>query len=282
MTTANTLDPSLGTQGRQTQSPATRHEQGGQATAQRPRQSGRINVGQQERLISGGAGALLALYGLKRLRLSNLLWVGVGAMLVKRAVTGRCEMYSALGLNTAEGEGAAPEEYFNRGIHVEESFTIMKSPEELYGFWHQFENLPRFMKHLESVKTLDEKRSHWVAKGPGGMNVEWDAEVINDEPNRTIAWRSLGGAEVDNAGSVTFRSAAADRGTEVTVTMDYIPPMGKVGSVIAKLFGRDADQMVREDLRNFKRLMETGEIPTTQGQPRGTCDNGGGRRHTGY
>jgi len=286
MTSANALDPSLGTQG-QSQTDTSFQGRG----AQQPQRDGGqqessaggglMNVGSQERLISAGAGALLALYGLKRLRPTNLVLVALGAMLVKRAVTGRCEVYQALGLNTAEGDAAEPQAYFDRGIHVEESFTILKSPEELYNFWHNFENLPKFMMHLESVKTIDEKRSHWVARGPAGMNVEWDAEIINDEANRTIAWRSLGGADVDNAGSITFREAAGDRGTEVSVTLDYIPPMGRAGSMVAKLFGRDADQMVREDLRNFKRLMETGEIPTIQGQPRGTCD-GGGRQHSGY
>jgi uncharacterized membrane protein len=283
MTSANTLDPSLGTQGQQTDTSlqTQRQQQPQQGRAEQASRGGRMNVGGQERWMSAGAGALLTLYGLKRLRLSNLLLVGLGAMLVKRAVTGRCEVYQALGLNTAEHDAAEPQEYFDRGIHVEESFTILKSPEELYNFWHNFENLPKFMMHLESVKTIDDKRSHWVAQGPAGMNVEWDAEIINDEPNRTIAWRSLGGADVDNAGSVTFRAAPGDRGTEVSVTLDYIPPMGKAGSWVAKLFGRDADQMIREDLRNFKRLMETGEIPTTQGQPRGTCD-GGGKLHSGY
>jgi uncharacterized membrane protein len=275
MTTANALDLSsrhtMSQQGQQQPSPS-QGAPGGQAF---------VNVGSQERLISAGAGALLALYGLKRFNLGSIL-VGVGGvMLVKRALTGHCNLYHKLGLNTATGEGAQPGEYFERGIHVEESFTIMKSPEELYTFWHKFENLPKFMKHLHSVTTIDAKKSHWVADGPAGYKVEWDAEIINDEPNKTIAWRSLGGAEVDNAGSVTFRGAAGDRGTEVAVTLDYIPPGGKVGSIVAKLFGRDADQMIREDLRNFKRLMETGEIPTTQGQPRGTCD-GGGQHHSGY
>jgi len=285
MTTANALDPSLNTTA---QTGAQRDELGrfkahdaGEQEGEQGAGGGGVNVGNQERMISAGAGVLLTLYGLKRLRLSNLVMVGLGAMLLKRAATGKCEVYQALGFNTAEGDGAEPNAYFERGIHVEESFTIMKSPEELYTFWHKFENLPQFMMHLNSVKTIDAKKSHWVAQGPAGMNVEWDAEIINDEPNRTIAWRSLGGADVDNAGSVTFRPAAGDRGTEVSVTLDYIPPMGKAGSIVAKLFGRDADQMIREDLRNFKRLMETGEIPTTQGQPRGTCD-GGGKEHSGY
>ena len=231
-----------------------------------------FNVGSTERWVSLGAGALLVLNGLRRPRLTNLALAGFGAMLVQRGVSGHCKLYEMLGVNTADGEGAAPEEYFERGIQVVEAFTINKPAEELYRFWHKFENLPRFMKHLESVKTVEGgKRSHWVAKGPMGMSVRWDAEVINDEPNQLIAWRSLGGADVDNAGSVSFKSAPADRGTEVTVTMDYIPPGGRAGSIIAKLFGRDADQMVREDLRNFKRLMEAGELPTIEGQPRGTC-----------
>ena len=277
MTTANTLDPSLNT----TSQPGARHDQRGQDAGQQDQHWSGINVGGQERMISAGAGALLALYGLQHLRLRNIVVGAVGVMLLKRAVTGKCDLYRALGVNTADGEGAEPAAYFERGIHVEESFTIMKSPEELYTFWHKFENLPRFMMHLKSVDTIDEKRSHWVAEGPAGMNVEWEAEIINDDPNRLIAWRSRGGADVDNAGTVTFRRAAGDRGTEVSVTLDYIPPMGKAGSLVAKLFGRDADQMIREDLRNFKRLMETGEIPTTQGQPRGTCD-GGGMEHSGY
>ncbi|MDB5321257.1 MAG: cyclase/dehydrase [Phycisphaerales bacterium] len=260
MTTANAWE-----MGQQTQEQPEQQEEEGQA-------SGRtINVGEQERWISAGIGALLALYGFKRLSAAGILVGTGGVLLLQRALTGHCPLYEKLGLNTATGEGAAPKEYFERGIHVEESFTIMKSPEELYSFWHNFENLPRFMKHLKSVKVLDEKRSHWVADGPAGMDVEWYAEIINDEPNKLIAWRSLGGADVDNAGSVTFRPAPGDRGTKVSVVIDYIPPAGKAGAWIAKLFGHDADQLVREDLRNFKRLMETGEIPTTEGQPMGVC-----------
>ena len=233
--------------------------------------SGRYqNVGSQERWITGGIGAVMALYGLSRPRLTNLLIGAGGALLLQRAVRGHCEMYEALGLSTVSKDGATPRDYFERGIHVEEAFTVGKAPEELYRFWRKFDNLPRFMKHLESVTVADDKRSHWVALGPAGYRVEWDAEIINDEPNRLIAWRSLG-AEVDNAGSVTFRPAPADLGTEVAVTMDYIPPAGKAGSWVARLFGRDANQLVRADLRNFKRLMETGEIPTTEGQPRGNC-----------
>jgi uncharacterized membrane protein len=231
-----------------------------------------INVGDTERLITGAVGSLLVINGLKRLSIGGLIEAGIGAALVNRAVSGHCSIYGLLGVNTAEN-GAPPEEYFERGIHVVEVFTIDKPAHELYAFWRNFENLPRFMRHLESVTPVDPecRRSRWVAKGPAGLRIQWDAEVINDEPDRVIAWRSLGGSDVDNAGSVRFVPAAGERGTEVRVTMDYIPPAGRVGSWIAKLFGRDADQMIREDLRRFKELMETGDIATTEGQSRGTC-----------
>src|SRR5207249_522508 len=150
-------------------------------------------------------------------------------------------------------------------------------PWELYEYWRKLENLPSIMSHLKEVRAIDEKRSHWIAKAPSlaGGSVEWDAEIINDEPNALIAWRSLPGADVDNAGSVRFVPAPGDRGTEVKVVIDYIPPAGKVGSWVAKLFGEEPQQQIMEDLRKFKRVMETGEFATTKGQPRGSCDGCG-------
>lgn len=125
------------------------------------------------------------------------------------------------------------------------------------------------MRHLTSVKVIDDKRSHWVAKAPAGGSVSWDAEIIRDEVGSVIAWRSLGGASVDNAGSVRFRDGTDGRGTDVRVVLDYIPPGGTVGKWAAKLFGEDPKTQVHEDLRNFKRFMETGEIPTIEGQSSG-------------
>lgn len=122
------------------------------------------------------------------------------------------------------------------------------------------------MKHLQSVRKTDGNRSHWVAQGPLAMKVEWDAELYNENPNEMVAWRSLPGADVDNTGSVHFTAAPAGRGTEVRVVMKYNPPAGKAGAIIAKLFGKDPEGLIREDLRRFKQLMETGEIPTVQGQ----------------
>ena len=146
------------------------------------------------------------------------------------------------------------------GINVTHSITVRRPRTEVYGFWHNFENLPRFMAHLESVEVLDEKRSHWQAKAPAGTTVEWDAETIEDRPNELIAWRSLPEASIPNSGSVRFKDAPGDRGTEIHVELHYQPPGGKVGALIAKLFGEEPEQQVKGDLRRFKQVMETGEI----------------------
>jgi uncharacterized membrane protein len=157
----------------------------------------------------------------------------------------------------------------DRTIRVQRSITVNRSPDELYRFWHHFENLPRFMDHLLSVQMTGEKRSHWKAKAPAGMTVEWDAEIIADRPHELIAWRSLEGADVDHAGSVHFKAAPAGRGTEVSVEMQYIPPGGVIGATIAKLFGEEPGQQMQEDLRRFKQLMETGEVVQSEATARG-------------
>ena len=230
-----------------------------------------VNVGDAERWASAIAGGAIAFAGLKSRSVLGLVGAALGGALLYRGLAGNCPAYSALGFDTADHDAAAPEDYFSRGIHVEESMTINRTPWDLYLFWRNFDNLPRFMQHVKSVKVTDEKKSHWVVDGPAGKDVEWDAEVINDEPNTLVAWRSLAGATVDNAGSVRFVPGPQGRGTEVRVVIDYIPPAGRVGNWVAKLFGKNPASEIREDLRRFKRLMETGEVPTTEGQPRGTC-----------
>ena len=154
-------------------------------------------------------------------------------------------------------------------VHVRASFTILKSPEELYRFWRNLENLPRFMKHVESVTDLGGNRSHWVVRAPAGRTIEWDAEIVAEEEGRALSWRTLPGAEVEHQGRVEFRPATGERGSVASVMLDYDPPGGKAGAVAAKLFGEEPGQQVREDLRRFKQLVETGEIPTTHGQPAG-------------
>jgi uncharacterized membrane protein len=230
-----------------------------------------VNVGQTERWGSALVGGAMAIYGLTRRTWSGAVLALVGGTLIYRGSTGHCHMYEALGVNTAGTETDNPlvSVPADRGVKVEKSVTINKSPEELYRFWRSFENLPRFMNHLESVKETGEGRSHWVAKAPAGKTVEWDAEIYNEKENELIAWRSLEGSDVDNAGSVRFEPAPGGRGTVVRVTLKYDPPGGIIGATIAKLFGEEPSQQIEEDLHRFKQVMETGETATTEGQPSG-------------
>src|SRR4051794_28000731 len=145
-------------------------------------------------------------------------------------------------------------------MKVKKVVTVNGSPAELYNFWHNFENLPRFMRHLESVQVTGPRRSHWKAKAPAGQTVEWDAEIVEDQPNTGIAWRSLPGADVPNGGSVRFTPATGGRGTWVEVEFEYDPPGGKIGVLAAKVFGEEPEKQVYDDLRAFKQVIETGEV----------------------
>lgn len=228
-----------------------------------------INVGGEERAYSMATGAVLSVLGLKVRGLSGLAMLAGGAALLHRGYTGQCQVSAMLGRNTAHA--ATPEDYFDHGIHVESSYTIMKPREELYRFWRSFENLPQFMKHVESVSSIDGQQSHWVVKAPAGKTVEWDARIVNEVENELIAWQSLDGADVDNAGTVRFLDAPGGRGTEVRVVLNYIPPGGRLGKWVAMLFGEAPEITISADLRRFKQLMEAGEIPTIAGQSRGSC-----------
>lgn len=155
------------------------------------------------------------------------------------------------------------------GVRAANSVTIMKSSEELYSFWRKLENLPHFMNHLKSVTEIDATHSHWVAKAPLNMSVEWDAEITEDIPGQKIAWRSLADSQIPNEGYVEFNSAGEGRGTVVHVSLTYHPPAGALGATVAKLFGEEPNQQIAGDMHRFQRLMETGEIPTIVGQPVG-------------
>lgn len=154
----------------------------------------------------------------------------------------------------------------NSGVKVVRACTIRKSAGELYAFWRNFENLPQIIKHPVSITVTSATESRWSVSAPARDRVEWTATVINDKPNALIAWRSLEGADIPNAGSVRFETAPGDEGTEVTVSLEYDPPGGKLGALLAKLSGEEAGQQVTEALRRFKALMEAGEIPTIEGQ----------------
>lgn len=212
--------------------------------------SNKGDTGNWASLIGGGA---LVLYGLSQRSLRGALMALAGGGLVYRGVAAQKEASDT-----------------NQTIKVEKTVTINSSPEELYRFWHDFENLPRFMKHLKFVKVYDEKRSHWIANAPLGNSVEWDAEIINDQENHLIAWASVEGADIDNSGFVRFQPAPGGRGTEVKVVIEYNPPGGTIGAAVAKLFGEEPEQQIGDDLRRFKQLIEAGEIATTEGQPVGS------------
>jgi uncharacterized membrane protein len=221
-----------------------------------------VNVGKTERLVSGVAGAALIALALRRKRLRPLL-LTVGGNLISRGVTGRCPINRALGRNTARGERSSPATSVARGqgIKVERSVVVNRPAAELFRFWRQLENLPRFMDHLEAVTVLDENRSHWVAKAPAGTKVEWDATIHNEIEDELIAWRSLPGADVDNAGSVHF--IPIGQSTEVRVVLSYDPPAGRIGATVAKLLGEEPGQQVEDDLRRLKQVVEAGEVPVS-------------------
>jgi uncharacterized membrane protein len=173
-------------------------------------------------------------------------------------VTGHCDIYHTLGINTAKSQ--FKEEPVARDVHVETSVTINRRPEEIYQFWREFENLPRFMKHLESVTKLGPNRSHWVAKGPAGDTEEWDAEIYNEKENELIAWRSLPGADIVNAGSVRFRPAANGRSTDLKITMNYNIAGGRVTDTLAHLLGQSPEQLIESDLQRLKHLLESSDF----------------------
>ena len=232
------------------------------------KEKGGKNVGKVERIASAVTGGALVGYALKTRSKSSIVLGAVGAGLLYRGATGHCDAYEKLGINTAEKSAAAGEDVA-RDVHVEKSITINRAPAELYKFWRNFENLPRFMENLESVSETGPNTSHWIAKGVGGVKLEWDAEIYNEKEGELIAWRSLPGAGITNAGSVHFDPAPDGRGTYLKVVLNYNPPGGKAAALFAKLFGQEAGQLVEHNLKRFKQFIETGEIATTEGQTSG-------------
>jgi len=232
-----------------------------------------VNLADVERWASALGGAALTAYGIKQLKdrsPSGAAMAAAGSALIVRGATGHCPVYAATGVNTAgDRDDTRAALGGARGINVEEAVTINASPEILYAFWRRFDLLPQFMAHLVSVSQLDARRSRWIAKAPAGRTVEWEAEIINDVENELIAWQSVEDAEVANAGSVRFTPAPGGRGTEVRVTLSYTPPAGKLGALVAGLFGEEPGRQVADDLRRFKQLLEAGEVPTNERQPAG-------------
>ncbi|MBW4664861.1 MAG: SRPBCC family protein [Chroococcus sp. CMT-3BRIN-NPC107] len=211
------------------------------------------DAGKWASLIGGGA---MVLMGLRQKSLRGALMAIAGGGLAYGAAKSQGGITEALGME--------------KSIKVEKTVTINKPADELYRYWHDFGNLSTFMKHVKSVTVIDEKRSHWVATAPLGASVEWDADIIEDRENEFISWASVEDADIDNSGFIRFKEAPGSRGTEVKVVMEYAPPGGAVTAALAKLFGEEPEQQIGDDLRRFKMLMETGEIATTEGQPKGS------------
>jgi len=230
-----------------------------------PRMSQTVNVGRTERVFSLLTGlGLMSYLVLRRPRSSLPLGICAGYM-TYRGATGRDFAYQAMGIARIQENG-------HDGIYVQHSITVNRPRDELYRIWRNFENLPRFMKHLASVdadEASDRKHSHWITKGPLGRQIEWDSEVTEDCENELLAWQSLPGSIVESRGRVEFMDAPGGRGTILHVDMQYLPLGGSVGAAFAKLFGDEPGQQVRDDLRAFKQIIETGEIATTRGQPSG-------------
>jgi uncharacterized membrane protein len=234
----------------------TASEETNRSAPSQPKPSGtsQINVGNTERILSLAGGALLTFLGTRRFTPGRTLLALTGGALLYRGASGNCPINSAIGRNTAQQESQA--------IELTRVITVRKPRPEVYAFWRRLENLPRFMHHLKEVKQLDNKRSHWEANIPGNLGtIAWDAGITREEENFLLAWQSVPGATVDNAGEVQFKDAPADRGTEIRVQISYNPPAGVVGSTLSSWLNPVFKNLILTDLRRFKMLMETGDLP---------------------
>jgi uncharacterized membrane protein len=219
------------------------------------------NVGGTERLASAVAGGLLTIWGLRRRGSLGYGAAALGAELLYRGASGHCKAYSALGINTQDkaprGEPAHVDH--DRSVRVQQSVLIERPRDELFAIWRDFSLLPHFMTHLERVDVISSTKSHWVTKGPAGLSVEWDAEIVDEREGEWIAWRTVEPAEVPNNGTVMFRDTA-EGGTEVFVTLEAQPPAGKLGNLVARMFGRSPNRQVRMALERFRDMAESGHV----------------------
>jgi uncharacterized membrane protein len=220
--------------------------------------SSHINIGTSERIVSAFGGAALSVWGLRTLgKPSGVTMFLGGAYLLARGISGYCALNNLVGRNTNQKSTSAME--------VKTTMLINKPRSEVYAYWRKLENLPNFMEHLLSVEELDDKKSRWTAEVPGGLGkVSWEAEITEDISGEVISWCSLPGSTIDNAGEVRFSDATGDRGTEVKAVITYRLPAGQLGSLAGKLFNSKVESMIREDLRRFKKILETGEKPVSR------------------
>jgi uncharacterized membrane protein len=211
-----------------------------------------------ENWLAFGTGAMLLLVGASRRSAVGACLAVSSAPLLYRGITGRWPDVLNVDVEPHHTKTALGG---NRGVQVRASARLEVPVGEVYRFWRRLDNLPRVMRHLNRVTETPGGRSRWVAAGPAGLAVEWDAEIINEVENQVLAWQSLPGSDIVSAGSVNFDAVRGGRSTQVSVHLQYAPPAGKAGALFASLFDREPSQTIREDLRHFKQMLEAGEIP---------------------
>jgi uncharacterized membrane protein len=217
-----------------------------------------VNIGSLERLASTIAGAWMVARGLAHFSFGNLFLAGCGASLVYRGATGRSRLYRKLHISgSASQRNASASIPYQTGVKVESAVTVARPAQELYRFWRNPEHLPQFMSQIESVTRTNNDRSHWVAKGPLGSTLEWDAEIINDHPDALISWKSCPESQLATAGSVSFIPVKNGRRTKVKLVLEYRPLGGPAGAAIAGLLGNSPKHQTARDLERFKEIMET-------------------------
>jgi uncharacterized membrane protein len=229
-----------------------------------------VNVAQPERWISGIAGGLLTLYGLRRLDIPGTFVALLGADLLYRGISGHSLVYKALGISTLRREATRVAIPQQEGTRIHRSMTVNRSPEDLYNAWHDVGKAPAYMMGVEKVRQTDAKTSRWTARLPSGKKIQWYAEFTREDSGRLLEWRVLGKKfMVAQAGRVYFVPASDGRGTIVTLELDYPPAHNFLRRNMKQAISYLADKEALEDLRRFKELMEAGEIATIQDQPKG-------------
>jgi uncharacterized membrane protein len=223
--------------------------------------AGPVNVGEIERYGSIVGGAALLATGLSRRGLSGLLLAGAGGLFIMRGVAGHCRLYHSIGISTAASQRPGVPD--RTGHKIDTTILIARPPEEVFRFWRNLENLPEFMESLESVRLRDDRRSHWVVKGPGGQRLEWDAEIVNEHPGEMISWQTLPGADVQSAGTVRFAPAEQGKSTVLRVVLEFHPPGGALGTQIARAFWKDPAGQLDRDLARLKEILENRPVSAT-------------------
>jgi uncharacterized membrane protein len=213
-------------------------------------------IAPETRLLCGVAGSALLIAGLARRSPLRGLLALLGADLLTFGVTGH-HVHEALGMASGHAGRSGTRIPHQLGVQVQRSIYVNAPPDKAYQFVRDLENLPRFMEHVKNVSAKDERRSHWVVKAPAGTQVEWDAEIINDLPGELIAWRSINNPDIDSAGSVHFEKSMRKPGTMIRVSMQYLPPAGILGATVARLFGEEPDQQLKDDLARLKMALES-------------------------